>query len=130
MSGIINDVKSGLKGIRGAGDAIRGTAMEKTDEAFDNDAKHPQTQLSQAQHRGIIEKGKQDIAGTDHMVGRHEDKKHDKHVAKAAAAGSVPSTTTTTTQTTTTGGAAAPATGTGIGGTTETGTTGVNSHVV
>ncbi|KAK7972676.1 hypothetical protein PG988_006810 [Apiospora saccharicola] len=126
MSGIINDVKSGLKGIRGAGDAIRGTAMEKTDQAFDNDAKHPQTQLSQAQHRDIIEKGKQDIAGTDHMVGRHEQKKD----AKAAAAAGIPSTTqTTTTKTTTTGAAPGTTAGAGLGERT-TEASGVNSHVV
>ncbi|KAK7916929.1 hypothetical protein PG985_010537 [Apiospora marii] len=139
MTGIIDDVKSGLKGIRGAGDAIRGTAMEKTDEVFDNDNNHPQTQVSQAQHRGLVEKGKQDIAGTDHMVARHE-QKHGKQTATGGAAAaasepvasSTPKTANTTTAGTTpsTGTAPSTTTGTGVGGATETGTTGANSHVV
>ncbi|KAK7946417.1 uncharacterized protein PG986_010738 [Apiospora aurea] len=127
MSKIIDDVKSGLKGIRGAGDAIRGSAMEATDQAFDNDSNHPQTQLAQAKNRSITEKGKQDIAGTDHMVARHE-QKHGKHTAGAAAAAEEPVTTGTTAAGTTT-----TAAGTGVGGATaETGTTttGVNSRVV
>ncbi|KAK8023913.1 hypothetical protein PG993_011979 [Apiospora rasikravindrae] len=85
MSKIVDDVKSGLKGIRGAGDAIRGSAMEVTDQAFDNNSNHPQTQLAQAKNHNIAEKGKQDIAGTDHMVARHE-QKHGKHTAGTAAA--------------------------------------------
>lgn len=134
MTGIIDDVKSGLKGIRGAGDAIRGTAMEKTDEVFDNDNNHPQTQLSQAQHRGIIEKGKQDIAGTDHMVARHE-QKHGKDTATGAAAASEPvasSTANTATGTTPTTGATSAGTGTGVEGTgaAPSRTTGAGSNVV
>ncbi|KAK8070756.1 hypothetical protein PG997_010959 [Apiospora hydei] len=129
MSKIIDDVKSGLKGIRGAGDAIRGSAMEATDQAFDNDNNHPQTQLAQAKNRSITEKGKQDIAGTDHMVARHE-QKHGKHTAGAAAGATEPVTTGTAAGTGT-GVGGATEMGTGVGGTTETGTTtGVNSRVV
>ncbi|KAK8073964.1 hypothetical protein PG994_004863 [Apiospora phragmitis] len=129
MSKIVDDVKSGLKGIRGAGDAIRGSAMEATDQAFDNNSNHPQTQLSQAKNRGIAEKGKQDIAGTDHMVARHE-QKHGKQPAMGAA----PTTTSTTAGTTAgtgVGGATTETGTTGVGATTtETGTMGVNSRVI
>jgi hypothetical protein len=72
MSKIVDDVKSGLKGIRGAGDALRGGLMEATDDAFDNNNKHPITQANQAKNRAIAEKGKQDIRGADEMVARHE----------------------------------------------------------
>ncbi|KAK8109699.1 hypothetical protein PG999_007836 [Apiospora kogelbergensis] len=90
MSKLVSDIKSGIKGVQGAGDAIRGSAMEVTDQALDNNGNHPQTQLSQAKNRSITEKGKQDMAGVDHMVARHE-QKHGKHTAGAAA----PAATTT-----------------------------------
>ncbi|KAK8005662.1 hypothetical protein PG990_011699 [Apiospora arundinis] len=115
MSKLVHDIKSGIKGVQGAGDAIRGSAMEVTDQAFDNRGNHAETQLSANKNRGITEKGKQDIAGVDHMVARHE-QKHGKHTAAAPAA--APTTTTGTTM------------GTGVGA-TETGTTGgMNSRVV
>ncbi|KAI1800232.1 hypothetical protein F4811DRAFT_540145 [Daldinia bambusicola] len=72
MSKIIDDVKTGLKGIRGAGDAIRGEAMEVTDQAFDNNQNHPQTQTAQAKNRAIAEKGKQDVKKVDNMFAEHE----------------------------------------------------------
>ncbi|KAK8877662.1 hypothetical protein PGQ11_002608 [Apiospora arundinis] len=118
MSKIVNDIKSGIKGVQGAGDAIRGSAMEVTDQAFDNRGNHAETQLSANKNRGITEKGKQDIAGVDHMVARHE-QKHGKHTAAAPAA----APTTTTTGTTMGTGVGAAETGTGTAG-------GVNSRVV
>ncbi|KAF4465566.1 hypothetical protein FALBO_7586 [Fusarium albosuccineum] len=72
MSKIVEDVKSGLKGIRGAGDAIRGEVLEATDKAFEKDPTHPATQESQAENRAILEKGKKDMRGADEMVARHE----------------------------------------------------------
>ncbi|KAI2776004.1 hypothetical protein F4815DRAFT_449713 [Daldinia loculata] len=72
MSKLINDVKTGLKGIRGAGDAIRGEAMEVTDQAFDNNQNHPQTQTAQTKNRAIAEKGKQDVKNVDNMFAQRE----------------------------------------------------------
>ncbi|KAI1472146.1 uncharacterized protein F4812DRAFT_407639 [Daldinia caldariorum] len=72
MSRIVDDVKTGLKGIRGAGDAIRGEAMEVTDQAFDNDQTHPETQTAQAKNRAIAEKGRQDVKKVDDMFAQRE----------------------------------------------------------
>ncbi|KAI0376771.1 hypothetical protein F5Y04DRAFT_197802 [Hypomontagnella monticulosa] len=72
MSKIVDDVKTGLKGIRGAGDAIRGGVMEVTDQAFDNNQSHPDTQTSRAKNRAIAEKGKQDVKNVDEMFARRE----------------------------------------------------------
>ncbi|KAI0839365.1 hypothetical protein F5Y06DRAFT_295391 [Hypoxylon sp. FL0890] len=72
MSKIVDDVKTGLKGIRGAGDAIRGEVLEAADQAFDNNHNHPETQASQAKNRAIAEKGKQDVKDIDEMFARRE----------------------------------------------------------
>ncbi|KAI1137661.1 hypothetical protein F5Y05DRAFT_77044 [Hypoxylon sp. FL0543] len=72
MSKIVDDVKTSLKGIRGAGDAIRGEVLEATDQAFDNNQNHPVTQASQAKNKAIAEKGKQDVKGVDEMFARRE----------------------------------------------------------
>ncbi|KAI2615313.1 hypothetical protein GGR54DRAFT_642333 [Hypoxylon sp. NC1633] len=72
MSKIVDDVKTGIKGIRGAGDAIRGGVLEATDQTFDNNQNHPETQASQAKNRAITEKGKQDVRSVDDMLARRE----------------------------------------------------------
>ncbi|KAF3055115.1 hypothetical protein GL218_07729 [Daldinia childiae] len=72
MSKLINDVKTGIKGIRGAGDAIRGEAMEVTDQVFDNNPNHPETQTAQTKNRTIAEKGKQDVKNVDNMFAQRE----------------------------------------------------------
>ncbi|KAI1100033.1 hypothetical protein F4804DRAFT_320125 [Jackrogersella minutella] len=72
MSRIVEDVKTSLKGIRGAGDAIRGGVLEATDQAFDNDQSHPTTQTAQTKNRAIAEKGKQDARKVDEMFARRE----------------------------------------------------------
>lgn len=72
MSKAVQDIKSGLKGIRGAGEAIRGGAMETTDQLFDQDTNHPQTQASEAKNRAIKEKGISDATTADRDIGsRH-----------------------------------------------------------
>ncbi|CAJ2503366.1 Uu.00g107600.m01.CDS01 [Anthostomella pinea] len=81
MSKIIDDVKTGLKGVRGAGDAVRGGLMDATDQAFDNNSNHPQTQASQQKNQAIAEKGRQDVRGVDDMMARREWERED---AKAA----------------------------------------------
>ncbi|KAI0105362.1 hypothetical protein F4776DRAFT_475378 [Hypoxylon sp. NC0597] len=72
MSKIVDDIKTGLKGIRGAGDAIRGEVLEATDQAFDNNQNHPETRASQAKNRVVAEKGKQDLRSVDDMLARRE----------------------------------------------------------
>ncbi|KAM0187734.1 hypothetical protein ACHAPA_012048 [Fusarium lateritium] len=72
MSKLVDDVKSGLKGIRGAGDALRGGVLDATDQAFDTNPNHPETLKSRTDNRGIAEKGKQDMKGADNMISRRE----------------------------------------------------------
>lgn len=72
MSKLVDDVKSGLKGIRGAGDAVRGGVLEATDQAFEKNPHEPETIAHEQKNRAIAEKGKQDIRGADEMIARHE----------------------------------------------------------
>ncbi|CAM1505898.1 Fc.00g115350.m01.CDS01 [Cosmosporella sp. VM-42] len=72
MSKIVDDVKSGLKGIRGAGDELRGNLLEATDQTFERDQNNPETLAREGKHRAIAEKGKQDISGADDMLARRE----------------------------------------------------------
>ncbi|KAM0233821.1 hypothetical protein ACHAP5_010253 [Fusarium lateritium] len=72
MSKFVDDVKSGLKGIRGAGDALRGGVLDATDQAFDTDPNHPETLKSRTDNKSIAEKGKQDMKGADNMIARRE----------------------------------------------------------
>ncbi|KUI71499.1 hypothetical protein VM1G_07047 [Cytospora mali] len=67
---VAQDIKAGLKGIRGAGEAIRGGTLEATDELFDNSPNHPETQASKLENRSIMEKGKQDLRGADNAIGQ------------------------------------------------------------
>ena len=63
--GVLGDVKSGLKGAKGAGDAIRGSFNESVDTAFHE----PQ---GEAANRSIKEKGIREMEGTDqHFKGPH-----------------------------------------------------------
>ncbi|EMR68731.1 hypothetical protein UCREL1_4248 [Eutypa lata UCREL1] len=84
MSKIVGDVKSGIKAVRGAGDTIRGTAMEVTDQALDSNSNHPDTVASQAKNRSITEKGKQDMKIADEEVGLREREKANRGVAGSA----------------------------------------------
>lgn len=87
MSKAAEDVKAGLKGIRGAGEAIRGGAMEATDELLDRDPDHPQARASEAGNRATKEKGKQQLASADGAIG-HRHGTRSKTAAAAAAASS------------------------------------------
>lgn len=73
-------IKSGVKGIRGAGDAIRGTVMAETDKATN-------TQSAETiKNENIANKGLGDMKRADQQIG------HD-HGAKNTS--TVPTTTTT-----------------------------------
>ncbi|KAK6204062.1 hypothetical protein LQW54_008523 [Pestalotiopsis sp. IQ-011] len=86
MTNIGNDIKSGLKGIHGVGETLRGTVNEAADQALDTDAKHPASQASQLEHRGTAAKGRAEVDGADGMLARHEA----KHGGNAAQAQSQP----------------------------------------
>ncbi|KAI1841428.1 hypothetical protein JX265_001504 [Neoarthrinium moseri] len=115
MSNLGQDIKSGLKGIRGAGEAIRGTFNEAADQALDTNQKHPAAQESQLKNRGIAEKGKEDIRGADDMIARHE-WKHKGVAPPATAAQTAPVTGQQTTMAGTTAGPTAGTTD-GLGST-------------
>ncbi|KAI0130413.1 hypothetical protein BJ170DRAFT_593923 [Xylariales sp. AK1849] len=100
MSKLVDDVKSGLKGIRGAGDAVRGTVLEATDQALDNNTKHPATQESQMKNHAIAEKGKHDIRGADEMMARHEWQKKEGYAPASSTTSTHTSGTTGTAGTT------------------------------
>lgn len=86
MSKIVGDVKSGIKAVRGAGDTIRGSAMEVTDQALDSNSNHPETVASRAKNRSITEKGKQDMKIADEEVGlREREKEANRGVAGSAS---------------------------------------------
>lgn len=86
MSKIIDDVKSGLKGIKGAGDTVRGSLMEAADQTFEPNQQHPSVMARNEKHRATAEKGKMDVEGADAMVGRHEWNRKDRATQRQAAA--------------------------------------------
>lgn len=73
MSNLAQDIKSGLKGIKGAGDAVRGSVLQAGDELFDpKGANHPDTVAAQAKNRTIAEKGAAEAKAADNDIGaRH-----------------------------------------------------------
>ncbi|KAI1407891.1 hypothetical protein F5Y13DRAFT_120846 [Hypoxylon sp. FL1857] len=104
MSKIVDDVKTSLKGVRGAGDAIRGEVLEAADQAFDNNQTHPETQASKTKNRAIAEKGKQEVRNVDDMFARREwerkgvsgvDGAAPAHPPTATGASNAPAPTTT-----------------------------------
>ncbi|EXJ64397.1 hypothetical protein A1O7_00733 [Cladophialophora yegresii CBS 114405] len=60
--GAVGDAKGILKGIKGAGDAIRGTVNESIDTAF-NDRE------GEVKNKAIKEKGQADVLRADEQVG-------------------------------------------------------------
>ncbi|KAF7557833.1 hypothetical protein G7Z17_g374 [Cylindrodendrum hubeiense] len=89
MSRIVDDVKSGLKGIRGAGDVLRGGLMEATDNAFEPEGTVVPQQNKNA---AVKEKGKQDIKGADEMVSRHEWERKNRAAGRQAQVAGAPTT--------------------------------------
>ena len=72
---IAKDIKSTLHGIRGAGDAIRGTAMEAVDAAANS-------KEGEARNRAIAEKGAVDVKSADQRFG---DRRAEHHTVGPAA---------------------------------------------
>ncbi|KAI0203331.1 hypothetical protein F4808DRAFT_458094 [Astrocystis sublimbata] len=87
MSKIIDDVKTGVKGIRGAGDAIRGNLMQATDQAFDNNQNHPQTQASELKNEALAHKGKGDMQAVDDRLASREHERAARKTGNLAGAG-------------------------------------------
>lgn len=92
---IAKDIKSTLHGIRGAGDAIRGTAMEAVDAAA-------HSKEGEARNRAIAEKGAVDVKSADQRFGERRAEHHTVgpaagthdagHGAMGTATGGLPAT--------------------------------------
>lgn len=72
MSRLVDDVKTTLKGVKGAGDAIRGDLLDATDKAFEKDPNDPTSIATNTKNQAIREKGKQDVRKADEMFARRE----------------------------------------------------------
>ncbi|KAK5198675.1 hypothetical protein LTR99_008322 [Exophiala xenobiotica] len=59
--GVVNDVKSALKGIKGTGDAIRGTVNESVDTAFND-------KQGVAANRAVKEQGEANMRAADQKL--------------------------------------------------------------
>ncbi|KAI1330006.1 hypothetical protein F5Y16DRAFT_396872 [Xylariaceae sp. FL0255] len=86
---VIDDVKTSLKGIKGAGDAIRGEVLAATDQVLDTKhdthAQATQQSTSEFKNRAVAEEGKRDMQAVDDMVARREQ----EHEAKKGLAESL-----------------------------------------
>ncbi|KAI9148863.1 hypothetical protein HJFPF1_10906 [Paramyrothecium foliicola] len=85
MSKLVEDIKSGLKGVKGAGDALRGEAMDATDQAFDNNHGDPSVTASRTKNRTIAEKGKADMHQMDEDIASREWDRKRQHESAAVA---------------------------------------------
>ncbi|KAI1765665.1 hypothetical protein GGR53DRAFT_254138 [Hypoxylon sp. FL1150] len=97
MSKYIQDFITAIKGIRGAGDTIRGEVMDATDRVFANKFNHKETEEAQAKNRALAQKGRQEMRDADLLIGRHDFDPKEEPAATATPAGATPTTTTTTT---------------------------------
>ncbi|KAI4866471.1 hypothetical protein F4820DRAFT_248637 [Hypoxylon rubiginosum] len=104
MSKIVHDFITAIKGIRGAGDTIRGEVMDATDRVFDNKFNHTETEAAQAKNRAIAEKGRQEMRDADILIGRRDFEPKD-----AAETGEASSTHHSVSSPTAAGGPTAPA---------------------
>ena len=72
MTRIVDDVKTGLKGIKGAGDTLRGGAMEAVDATFENRGNADAAAAAHGRNQGLMEKGRQDLGHVDQAISEHE----------------------------------------------------------
>ena len=75
-----DQIKSGVKGIHGIGEAIRGTALAETDKAFGTQS------AETTKNETIAQKGVTDMKAADHTVG------HNHGIKGTGAANTVPAT--------------------------------------
>lgn len=66
-----DNVKTGLKGLRGAGDAVRGGVAQTVDQAFDPQPDHPKTKGNVTRNHAIAEKGEGDLHDAGQMLSQH-----------------------------------------------------------
>lgn len=64
MTKLTDNIKAGVKGVHGAGEVIRGEALDAADQLFDNNH-HPATIHNESKNQAIAEKGRQDIRNAD-----------------------------------------------------------------
>lgn len=78
-------IRSGLKGIHGVGEAIRGSAMEEVDKAFDPKSS---SKTGPSQNQAIAEKGVADMKAADQNLGHnHGVNTADANTAPATSSG-------------------------------------------
>lgn len=77
-----DQIRSGLKGIHGAGEAIRGTAMEEVDKALDPKSS---SRVGASENQAVAEKGKADMKVADDTLGHN-------HGVHSGAANTAPAT--------------------------------------
>lgn len=63
-----DQIRSGLKGIKGTGDAIRGTAMEELDKAVDPKSS---SKTGSSKNQAIADKGVSEVKAADANLGHH-----------------------------------------------------------
>lgn len=89
MSNIAQDIKSGLKGIKGAGDAVRGNILQAGDEILDpKGANHPDIAAAQAKNRAIAEQGAAEAKAADNDIGARHGTSASKDTHAAVNSGS------------------------------------------
>lgn len=87
-----DQIRSGLKGIHGAGEAIRGTAMEEVDKAFDPKSS---SKAGPSRNQDIADKGVADVKAADNNLGHNHGVNTGSATtttANAGAADTVPAT--------------------------------------
>lgn len=90
MSKAVDDLKSGIKGIRGMGDVLRGEVMGATDRLFESKPDKPHhaaDERSEAKNQAIADKGRSDVQNMDSMLSRHEWKRKEAREAGTAGTG-------------------------------------------
>ncbi|KAI1827591.1 hypothetical protein F4861DRAFT_491887 [Xylaria intraflava] len=70
-SNTIKDLKTTIKGIQGASEALRGEALATLDRALDPDPNDPQTRAAAEKNQAIADQGKRDMqALRDRLAGQ------------------------------------------------------------
>lgn len=81
-----DQIKSGVKGIHGIGEAIRGTAMAETDKAFNTQS------TETTKNENIARKGLTDMKAADHTLGQNHGIKGTTSTPARDAANTAPAT--------------------------------------
>ncbi|KAI0018035.1 hypothetical protein F4780DRAFT_752970 [Xylariomycetidae sp. FL0641] len=98
MSKLIDDAKTGLKGIRGAGDALRGGAMGALDQAVHTRENAPETAAAQQKNAAITERGAAEMQQAENAF--ESRRNHQPTTTTTTTGTAAPSATTTPAATT------------------------------